>query len=241
MRKRFLIKLSGEALMGSLPYGIDPVFISHVADELVAAWETGHQMALVIGGGNIFRGLSASARGIARPEADQMGMLATVMNAMALRSAIESSGSGLGVQAVVQSALALPQVAETFTLRSALSHLEARRIVIFAAGTGNPFFTTDSAAALRAAEIRADCMFKATKVDGVYDADPVQHPQATRFDRLTYDEVLERRLRVMDLTAITLCRENRIPVRVFSMVEKGRLLDVMQGREHGTLIGEDGA
>ncbi|MBF0158303.1 MAG: UMP kinase [Magnetococcales bacterium] len=233
--QRLLVKLSGEALMGSQGYGIDAAFIGELAAELVAVQRTGCQMALVVGGGNIFRGLSGLASGMNRSSADQMGMLATVMNALALQQAIEQQG---GI-AVVQSALAMPQVVPSFARREAMAELAVGHMVIFAAGTGNPFFTTDTAAALRAAEIGADLLLKATKVDGVYDADPRRHADARRFDHLTYDQVLAQRLEVMDLTAITLCRENRIPLRIFSMIERGALLAVARGEPRGTIIQDD--
>ncbi|MBF0284425.1 MAG: UMP kinase [Magnetococcales bacterium] len=232
--RRVLLKLSGEALMGAQGYGIDPAFLEGLAQELAAIRTMGVQLALVVGGGNIFRGMAGAAKGMDRVSGDQMGMLATVINALALRDALERAGA----PAVVQSALAMPQVAEGFSQRQALVHLEHGRVVIFAAGTGNPYFTTDTAASLRAAEIQADVLIKATKVDGVYEADPKRYPEAKRFDTLTYSEVLARNLGVMDLTAITLCREQRIPVLVFSMMERGTLAAAMRGEPLGTLIEE---
>lgn len=225
--RRILLKLSGEALMGDRGFGIDPEFLAALAAELAAVHATGVQLGLVVGGGNLFRGVSDSARSMTmeRTAADQMGMLATVMNALALKNALEHAG----LPTVVLSALAMPQVADTFTRRDAVRHLEQGRAVIFAAGTGNPFFTTDTAAALRAAEIGADALLKGTKVDGVYSADPVKDPAASRYDRLTFDEVLTNRLRVMDQTAITMCRDNRITIGVFSILERGDLTALLQG------------
>lgn len=224
---RVLVKLSGEALMGPQPFGVDAGFLEGLAGELAGLQAQGLQLALVVGGGNFFRGVSGSSRLLDRPSADQMGMLATVMNALALRGALEQSG----VEARVQSALAMPQVAEGFSRREAIRHLETGRVVIFAAGTGNPFFTTDTAASLRAAEIDADLLVKGTKVDGVYSADPAKDPAAVRYARLSYDEVLSKRLGVMDLTAVTLCQEQRMPLAVCSIVERGALTAVLTGDE----------
>ncbi|MBF0310781.1 MAG: UMP kinase [Magnetococcales bacterium] len=232
--RRVLVKLSGEALMGGRGYGLDPLFLARVAGELAGVNRLGIELALVVGGGNIFRGMSESARDMERSRADQMGMLATVINALALQSALEAAG----VPAVVQSALAMPQVAETFQQQQAVRHLQEGRVVIFAAGTGNPYFTTDTAASLRAIEIHASVLIKATKVSGVYSADPAKDPQAEFLPYLTYREVLQRDLRVMDLTAITLCRENRLPILVCSMTEPGSLGRVLQGERLGTLIEE---
>ena len=234
MPSRILVKLSGEALMGSAGYGIDPTFLASVAGELKQAHDYGSQLAIVIGGGNIFRGLSQSATGMERSSADHMGMLATVINALAMQNALEAAG----VPTVVQSAIAMPQVAESFNQRAAVAHLDAGRVVLFAAGTGNPYFTTDTAASLRAAEIHATLLVKGTKVDGVYDADPVKYPHAQRFERLSYDQVLEKRLKVMDLTAITLCRDNGVPIRVLSMKEPGSLAAALMDEPRGTLIKE---
>ena len=231
--KRVLLKLSGEALMGNKGLNIDPQMLSDMADELRLVHDMGVQLALVVGGGNIFRGLSGSAQGMERSSADHMGMLATVINALALQNALER----VGLVVRLQSAISMPQVAEPFIRRRAVRHLEKGRVVIFAAGTGNPFFTTDTAASLRAAEINADALLKGTKVDGVYSADPMVDPNARRYDRLTYDEVFSRGLKVMDLTAITLCRDNRIPIVVFSILERGGITDMLRGKGRGTLIG----
>lgn len=214
---------------------IDPQFLNMLASELKEVHDHGIQLALVVGGGNIFRGVSSGALGMERSSADHMGMLATVINALALQNALEK----IGLMVRVQSAITMPQVAEPFIHRRAVRHLEKGRIVIFAAGTGNPFFTTDTAASLRAAEIHADLLLKGTKVDGVYDADPNKDPHAKRFDRLSFDEVLAKNLKVMDLTAITLCRDNRVPILVFSILERGALMAVLRGEERGTWIGEN--
>lgn len=230
--KRVLLKLSGEALAGD-DTPIDPGFLGQLAVELKQVHDQGIQLALVVGGGNIFRGAASGALGIERSSADQMGMLATVINALALQNSLEKQG--LVVR--VQSAITMPQVAEPFIHRRAVRHLEKGRIVIFAAGTGNPYFTTDSAASLRAAEIHADLLIKGTKVDGVYDSDPKQNAQAKRYNRLSFDEVLSKGLKVMDLTAITLCRDNRVPILVFSILEQGALTAVLRGEKRGTWIG----
>ncbi|MEO5363254.1 MAG: UMP kinase [Magnetococcus sp. DMHC-8] len=232
--RRVLLKISGEALMGE-GVAIDPRFLERLAGELKDVHEQGVQLALVVGGGNIFRGVSSGALGMERSSADHMGMLATVINALALQNALEK----IGLTVRVQSAITMPQVAEPFIHRRAVRHLEKGRLVIFAAGTGNPFFTTDTAASLRAAEIHADMLLKGTKVDGVYSADPRQDATAQRYDRLSFDEVLAKNLRVMDLTAITLCRDNRIPVMVFSILEQGALAAVIRGDNRGTRIGAD--
>ncbi|MEO5334633.1 MAG: UMP kinase [Magnetococcus sp. YQC-5] len=231
--RRILLKLSGEALMGSGGESMDPQFLKALAMEIKIACEGGMQLAIVVGGGNIFRGATGVALGMERSCADQMGMLATVINALALQTVLEAHG----LQVRVQSAITMPQVAEPFIQRRAVRHLEKGRVVIFAAGTGNPFFTTDSAAALRAAEINADMLLKGTKVDGVYDSDPVKNPDAIKYTSLTYGEVLHKRLQVMDLTAITLCRDNKIPVCVFSILEPGGLLALLNGESRGTMIG----
>lgn len=229
---RVLLKLSGEALMGSQDFGIDPQVISRIANDIKAIAATGVQIGLVIGGGNIFRGISLSAKGMDRATADYMGMLATVMNALSMQDALERTG----LQIRVMSALQINQVAEGYIRRRAIRHLEKGRIVIFAAGTGNPFFTTDSAASLRGMEIGAELVIKATKVDGVYSADPMKFPDAERYTRLTYDEALERKLMVMDATAIALCRDYNMPLRVFDMNKNGALMRVIMGEEEGTLI-----
>ena len=210
---RVLLKISGEALMGEKPYGLDPAMVDRVADEIKSVHELGVEVCLVIGGGNIFRGISAAANGMERSTGDYMGMLATVMNAMAMQSALEAKG----IQTRVQSALPISAVCEPYIRRRAVRHMEKKRIVIFAAGTGNPYFTTDTAAALRASEMGCKALLKATKVDGVYDADPETHPNAKRFDELTYLDVLSKDLKVMDAPAISLARENGIPILIFSI------------------------
>jgi uridylate kinase len=233
--KRILVKLSGEALLGTAEYGIDPAMLKRVATELAEVSATGVEVAVVIGGGNIFRGAGLARAGMDRVTADQMGMLATVMNSLAMQDAIES----LGAHARVMSAIRINEVAEDYIRRRAVRHLEKGRIVIFAAGTGNPFFTTDSAASLRAIEVGADLLLKATKVNGVYSDDPVKNPAATRFERLSYDRVLDDRLGVMDATAIVLCRDNRIPLRVFNLHNPGDLPRVVRGENVGTLVSYD--
>jgi uridylate kinase len=230
--KRILVKLSGEALLGAAEYGIDPAMLKRVATELVEVSATGVEVAVVIGGGNIFRGAGLARAGMDRVTADHMGMLATVMNSLAMQDAIE----GLGAHARVMSAIRINEVAEDYIRRRAVRHLEKGRIVIFAAGTGNPFFTTDTAASLRAIEIGADLLLKATKVNGVYSDDPVKNPAATRFDTLSYDRVLDDRLGVMDAAAIVLCRDNDIPLRVFNLHNPGDLPRVVRGENVGTLV-----
>jgi uridylate kinase len=230
--RRVLVKLSGEALMGDADYGIDPAFLRRLADEIRAMREDGREVAIVIGGGNLFRGAGLARAGMDRVTADQMGMLATVMNSLALQDALES----IGMIVRVMSAIRINQVCEDYIRRRAVRHLEKGRVTIFAAGTGNPFFTTDSAASLRAIEIEADLLVKATKVDGVYDSDPMANPGARRFDRLTYDEVLDQRLNVMDATAIVLCRDNRLPLRVLDLNDPGALVRVARGENVGTLV-----
>jgi uridylate kinase len=230
---RLLLKISGEALMGAEPFGIDLPTMDRIAAEVTEVVRGGTELCIVVGGGNIFRGLSAAARGLDRVTGDQMGMLATVMNALAFEAALKSKG----VDARVQSAIAMPAVCETFSQASAFRHLQRGRVVVFAGGTGNPFFTTDTAAALRAAEMQCAALLKGTGVDGVYSADPKRDPQATRFDRLTYDDVLSRDLKVMDLTAITLARDSRIPVIVFSIRSPGALTNVAKAQGRYTLIG----
>ena len=232
VHRRILVKLSGEALMGSADYGIDAVFLKRLASEIVAVRERGVQVAVVIGGGNLFRGAGLARAGMDRVTGDHMGMLATVMNSLALQDSLES----FGVFARVMSAIRINEVCEDYIRRRAIRHLEKGRVTIFAAGTGNPFFTTDTAASLRAIEIGADLLIKATKVDGVYDADPVGNPAAKRFDRLTYDRVLDGRLNVMDATAIVLCRDHNLPLRVFNLNEPGALVRVACGEDVGTLV-----
>lgn len=227
--KRVLLKLSGEMLAGEMGFGIDPAVIQQFAADVKAARDLGVEICIVIGGGNIFRGLAGASRGMDRAHADYMGMLATVINALALQDALEQQG----VYTRVMSAIAMDQVAEPYIRRRAVRHLEKGRVVIFAAGTGNPYFSTDTAAALRAAEIHADVILKATKVDGVYDRDPKKHADATRFDELSYLEVLNRGLRVMDSTAISLCMDNEIPIVVFENVE-GNIKKVACGASIGT-------
>ena len=230
--RRILVKLSGEALMGNGEYGIDPAFLKRLAGEIRAMREYGAEVALVIGGGNLFRGAGLARAGMDRVTADHMGMLATVMNSLALQDALES----IGVFVRVQSAIRINQVCEDYIRRRAMRHLEKGRVVIFAAGTGNPFFTTDTAASLRAIEIEADLLVKATKVDGVYDSDPMLNPDARRYDRLTYDQVLDQRLGVMDQTAIVLCRDHHLPLRVINLNEPGSLVRVARGDDVGTLV-----
>jgi uridylate kinase len=223
--RRVLLKISGEALMGEQNYGIDVNVARTVAGELKALHELGVQVAVVVGGGNIFRGVSKSAGNMDRSSADYIGMLATVMNAVVLQDALEK----LDVQTRVMSAIDIPQLAEPFIRRRAVRHLEKERIVIFAAGTGNPYFTTDSAAALRALEIKADIILKATKVEGVYSADPMEDSTATRYDSITYQQVLERQLKVMDASAISLCMDNNLPIVVFNMRKSGNIRRVVMG------------
>ncbi len=233
--KRILVKLSGEALLGQVDYGIDPAMLKRVAGELVEVTALGVQVAVVLGGGNIFRGAGLARAGMDRVTADQMGMLATVMNSLAMQDAIES----LGAYARVMSAIRINEVCEDYIRRRAERHMEKGRIVIFAAGTGNPFFTTDSAASLRAIEIGADLLMKATKVNGVYSDDPVKNPHASRYERLSFDRVLDDRLGVMDATAIVLCRDNGIPLRVFNLNNHGDLVRVVRGENVGTLVTND--
>lgn len=230
--KRVLLKIGGEALAGESGYGIEEAVLSRMADEVKEVHDLGCEIALVIGGGNIFRGLAASTRGMARATADYMGMLATLMNSLAMQEALES----IGVQTRVMSALTVSEVAEPYIRRRATRHLEKGRIVIFAAGTGNPYFTTDTAASLRAMEIGAQIIFKATKVDGIYDADPVQVADANRYQEVTYIEVLQKNLKVMDSTAISLCMDNALPILVFSMLESGNIKRAIQGERVGTLV-----
>ncbi len=230
--KRLLIKLSGEALMGERSYGIDPGTVDFIAHEVRDTLKTGAQIALVIGGGNIFRGIEASAQGMERSSADYMGMLATVINALAVQNALEK----LDIPTRVQSAIEMRELAEPYIRRKAVRHLEKGRVVIFAAGTGNPYFTTDTAAALRAMEIGADVIFKATKVDGVYTADPVKDPRAKKYDRISYLDVIRKGLKVMDSTAITLCMDNHMPIVVFNLKGKGNIKGLVAGKKVGTII-----
>jgi uridylate kinase len=222
---RILLKLSGEALMGQGQFGIDPDAVAGLAGEIAEAKGQGHELCLVVGGGNIFRGMAAAAKGFDRASADYMGMLATVMNALALQNALER----LGVDTRVQSAIPMSSVSEPYIRRRALRHMEKGRIVLFAAGTGNPYFTTDSAAALRALEIKADVILKATKVEGIYSADPMTDKDATRYDCITYQEVLEQQLKVMDASAISLCMDNNLPIVVFNMRTPGNIMRVVTG------------
>jgi len=230
--QRILLKLSGEALLGDEDYGIDPVIIGRIANEILEVRKTGVQLAIVIGGGNIFRGAGLAQSGIDRVTGDHMGMLATLMNSLALQDAMEKAG----VDARVMSAVSVHAVCEDYIRRRAIRHLEKGRVVIIAAGTGNPFFTTDSAAALRAIEIGADIVLKATKVDGVYSADPKVDENAQMYESLTYDEVIERKLGVMDTNAIVLCRDQGMPIRVFNVFGSGNLMHIVKGRKVGTSI-----
>ena len=230
--KRILLKLSGEALRQNSELEIDPQVVGRIAEEIKTVKDTGVQIGIVIGGGNIFRGLSASARGMDRVAADHMGMLATVINSLALQDALEK----LDVPTRVMSAVRLEAMAEPYIRRRAIGHLEKGRLCIFAAGTGNPYFTTDTAAALRAIEIKADAIIKGTKVDGIYSADPMKYKNVTKFDEISYTEVINQQLRVMDATAFTLCRENKLPIVVFKLLEKGNLLKVVSGEKIGTIV-----
>jgi uridylate kinase len=232
--RRVLVKLSGEALMGTKGFGIEMAVLDQLASDIVEALETGAQLCVVIGGGNIYRGLAGAAQGMDRATGDYMGMLATVMNALALQNALEEKGKS----ARVLSAIPMPTVCEPFTRARALRHLDKERIVIFAAGTGNPYFTTDTAAALRAAEMNCDALLKATQVDGIYSDDPKTTPNATRFDRLTYNDVLARDLKVMDGAAIALARDNRIPIIVFSIKQKGSVGAVLKGMSPCTTVAD---
>ncbi|ARU16177.1 UMP kinase [Croceicoccus marinus] len=231
--KRILLKLSGEVLMGDQPFGIDTDYVAKLAQEVKAAKETGLEICLVIGGGNIFRGMAGAAKGMDRAQADYMGMLATVMNALAMQSALEQ----IGVETRVQSAVQMDQVCEPVIRRRAERHMEKGRIVIFAAGVGAPYFTTDSGAALRAAEMRCDALFKGTSVDGVYNADPKKDPSAVRYETVGYDRVLADNLKVMDASAVALCRDNDIPIVVFSIRERGNLARVLAGEGTQTVVG----
>ena len=230
--RRILLKLSGEALLGNGDYGIDPEVLRRIGAEVVEVLARGTQVALVLGGGNIFRGAGLARAGMDRVTADHMGMLGTVMNSLAMQDALE----GLGAHARVMSALPINDVCEDYIRRRAIRHLEKGRVTIFAAGTGNPFFTTDTAASLRAIEIGADVLLKATKVNGIYTADPITNPKATRYTHLTYDKVLTDRLEVMDATAIVMCRDNNLPLQVFSLLNAGDLLRIVDGEDVGTVV-----
>ena len=234
--RRILLKLSGEALLGREDYGIDPDVLRGLAAEIIEVSKAGVQIGLVVGGGNIFRGVGLAKSGMDRATADHMGMLATVMNSLALQDAIEKQGAVCRVM----SAIKINEVCEDYIRRRAIRHLEKGRIVVFAAGTGNPFFTTDSAAALRAIEINADLMLKATKVDGLYSADPVKDPTAVRFDKISYDSAIERKLAVMDTTAFALCRDYRMPIRVYDLHKRGDLMRIIKGENVGTLVDQAG-
>ena len=230
--KRVLLKLSGEALMGDKSFGIDQKVVNYIAGELKGISKLGTEVAIVIGGGNIFRGLEASAEGMERTSADYMGMLATVLNALALQNALENNG----MPTRVLSAIEMKELAEPYIRRRAVRHLEKGRFVIFGAGTGNPYFTTDTAAALRAVEIGSDMIVKATKVDGVYDSDPVKNPKAKKFSEITYMDVLKKGLKVMDTTAISLCMDNNLPIMVFSLMQKGNIKKILTGKKIGTIV-----
>ncbi|MEE4637886.1 MAG: UMP kinase [Wenzhouxiangella sp.] len=231
--RRVLLKLSGEALLGELDYGIDPKISSRIAAEVAAVISAGVEIGVVVGGGNIFRGKGLAASGIDRVTGDHMGMLATVMNALAMQDALERAG----VTTRVMSAISVREVCEDYIRRRAIRHLQKQRAVIFAAGTGNPFFTTDTAASLRAIEIGADLMIKATKVDGIYTADPMTDPKARRYDHISYDEVIERKLQVMDTNAIVLCRDQSMPIRIINLNQPGELQRLITGENVGTLVG----
>jgi len=232
--RRVLLKLSGEALMGSGSFGIDPEVVRILSDELASVHALGVELALVVGGGNIFRGVKAASAGMDRVSGDHMGMLATLINSLALQDQLEQRG----VQTRVLSAIEIRQVAEPFIRRRAIRHLEKGRVIILAAGTGNPYFTTDSAAALRAMEVKAEVLLKATKVDGIFSADPVSHPEATKYPRITYREVLERNLKVMDATAISLCMDNKLPIVVFNIRQDGNIRRVIHGDPIGSVVSE---
>ena len=230
--RRVLLKLSGEALMGNEDYGIDPIVIRALAAEIIEAQQAGAEIGLVLGGGNIFRGAGLAESGMDRVTGDHMGMLATVINALAMADALEKQGATVRVM----SAIKINEVCEDYIRRRAIRHLEKGRIALFAAGTGNPFFTTDSAAALRASEISADLLLKATKVDGIYDSDPKKNPKAVRYEELNYDEVIARNLQVMDTAAFALCRDNKIPLRIYNMLQPGALMRILRGEPLGTLV-----
>lgn len=230
--KRILLKLSGESLMGNKQFGIDADKVLEYAAEIKDAVNTGVQVAVVVGGGNIFRGIQAAENGIDRVQGDYMGMLATVINSMALQSGLEK----VGISTRLLTAIEMKEVGEPFIKRRAVRHLEKGRVVIFGAGTGNPYFTTDTAAALRATEIEADVILKGTRVDGIYDADPEKNPNAKKYDNIKYSEALEKKLNVMDLTAFTLCQENQLPIIVFDMNKQGNLKDILAGKKIGTIV-----
>lgn len=232
--KRVLLKLSGEALMGDLAYGIDPAMVDSIAQEISDVMQQGIEMAIVVGGGNLFRGIRGAAAGMDRATADYIGMLATIMNAMTLQEALER----IGVPTRMQTAISMQEIAEPYIRRRAIRHLEKNRVVIFGGGSGNPFFTTDTTAALRAAEINAEVLFKATKVDGVYDCDPVTNPNAKLYRSLTYSHVLAEDLKVMDGTAIALCKDNNIPIMVFNLSVSGNVRRAVMGESIGTIVGE---
>lgn len=232
--QRVLLKLSGEALMGELAYGIDPSIVDAIAQEIAEVVNQGIQLAIVVGGGNIFRGVKGASAGMDRATADYIGMIATIMNAMTLQDALER----IDVPTRVQTAISMQELAEPYIRRKAIRHLEKGRVVIFGGGSGNPFFTTDTTAALRAAEISAEVLFKATKVDGVYDSDPATNPDAKRYNSLTYSHVLAKDLKVMDGTAIALCKDNNIPIMVFNLSVRGNINRAMGGESIGTLVGE---
>ncbi|BAS55946.1 MULTISPECIES: UMP kinase [Leptolyngbya] len=231
--RRILLKLSGEALMGELSYGVDPAVVHGIAEEVAELVNEGIEVAIVVGGGNIFRGMMGAAAGMERATADYIGMIATVMNAMTLQDALER----IGIPTRVQTAIAMQEVAEPYIRRRAIRHLEKGRVVVFGAGSGNPFFTTDTTASLRAAEINAEVLFKATKVDGVYDSDPKKNPDAKRFKSLTYSHVLQQDLKVMDSTAIALCKDNDIPIIVFDLSVRGNIKRAVAGESIGTIVG----
>lgn len=233
--KRVLLKASGEALMGDQGFGIDVAVVDRIASDIAEARALGVEVGVVIGGGNIFRGVAVASKGGDRVTGDHMGMLATVINSLALRTSLVK----IGIDTVVLSAIAMPELCETFSQRQATAYMDMGKVVIFAGGTGNPFFTTDSAAALRAAEVGADALFKGTQVDGVYTADPKKDPSAVRFERLTHKEMLDRGLTVMDTTAVALARENNIPIIVYSIHEKGGFAEILQGRGRATIVSDD--
>jgi uridylate kinase len=234
--KRILLKLSGESLMGDKQYGIDNKQVLQYAQDIKGVYDAGVEIAVVVGGGNIFRGLSAEKSGMERAQADYMGMLATVINCMALQNALES----VGVETRLQSAIKMEQICEPYIRRRAMHHLEVGKIVIFGAGTGNPYFTTDTAASLRAIEIKADVVLKGTRVDGIYTADPEKDPSATRYEEITFQEVYDKGLNVMDMTAITLCQENNLPIIVFDMNKTGNFMKIANGEKVGTLVRNNG-
>lgn len=233
--KRILLKLSGEALMGNQQFGIDGATVKYIAEEIKKVHNLGVNIGVVVGGGNIFRGVSESAKGMDRVSADYMGMLATVINSLALQNALEN----IGVPTRVQTAIEMREIAEPFIRRRAMRHLEKNRVVIFGAGTGNPYFTTDTAATLRASEINAEVVLKATKVDGIYNADPVKDKDAKKFDEITYLDVLNKGLKVMDSTAISMCMDNKIPIIVFDLFGENNILNIVLGKQIGTLVEEE--